>query len=84
MFHLLQRYALKMAGVHADVVEAFEINEIANDVYEHNFGHRPNQVSAVCCSSFNQQYFLICTLPTLLQSQSCAPIQAPSVVAFRV
>jgi site-specific DNA-cytosine methylase len=37
------RYALKMAGVHADVVEAFEINEIANDVYEHNFGHRPNQ-----------------------------------------
>jgi site-specific DNA-cytosine methylase len=53
MFHLLQRYALKMAGVHADVVEAFEINEIANDVYEHNFGHRPNQVSGVCCSSFN-------------------------------
>jgi site-specific DNA-cytosine methylase len=54
-----------MAGVHADVVEAFEINEIANDVYEHNFGHRPNQVSSVCCSSFNQQYFLIRHIVTI-------------------
>lgn len=30
----------------AVVVEAFDINEVANDVYEHNFGHRPSQVSA--------------------------------------
>jgi len=37
------RYSLKEAGVQAVVVEAFEINDIANDVYQHNFGHRPSQ-----------------------------------------
>lgn len=37
------RYSLEYAGVSAAVVEAFDINEVANDVYEHNFGHRPNQ-----------------------------------------
>eukprot|EP00897_Mesotaenium_endlicherianum_P003736 jgi/Mesen1/3390/ME000192S02555 len=36
-------YALQLAQVAAEVVEAFDINEVANDVYEHNFGHRPNQ-----------------------------------------
>lgn len=43
----LQRYSLEYAGVSAAVVEAFDINEVANDVYEHNFGHRPNQVLAL-------------------------------------
>ncbi|KAK4274420.1 hypothetical protein QN277_017640 [Acacia crassicarpa] len=37
------RYALMKSGVNAEVVEAFEINDRANDVYEHNFGHRPFQ-----------------------------------------
>lgn len=37
------RYSLMKAGVNAEVVEAFEINDVANDVYEHNFGHRPFQ-----------------------------------------
>lgn len=32
------------AGVNAKVVEAFDINDKANDVYQHNFGHRPYQV----------------------------------------
>lgn len=32
------------AGVNAEVVEAFDINDKANDVYQHNFGHRPYQV----------------------------------------
>lgn len=32
------------SGVVAEVVEAFEINDVANDVYQHNFGHRPHQV----------------------------------------
>lgn len=32
------------SGVKAEVVEAFDINNVANDVYEHNFGHRPYQV----------------------------------------
>ncbi|EYU29233.1 hypothetical protein ABFS82_05G127900 [Erythranthe guttata] len=37
------RYSLMKAGVDAVVVEAFDINDVANDVYEHNFGHRPHQ-----------------------------------------
>jgi len=35
------------AQVNAEVVEAFEINDTANDVYQHNFGHRPFQVCFV-------------------------------------
>ncbi|KAI9073990.1 hypothetical protein K1719_044054 [Acacia pycnantha] len=37
------RYSLMKSGVNAEVVEAFEINDRANDVYQHNFGHRPFQ-----------------------------------------
>ncbi|XP_050230974.1 tRNA (cytosine(38)-C(5))-methyltransferase 2 [Mercurialis annua] len=37
------KYSLMKAGVNATVMEAFDINNIANDVYEHNFGHRPYQ-----------------------------------------
>lgn len=37
------RYSLREAGIKAKVVEAFDINDRANDVYEHNFGHRPYQ-----------------------------------------
>ncbi|PRQ26809.1 putative tRNA (cytosine(38)-C(5))-methyltransferase [Rosa chinensis] len=37
------RYSLMKAGVNANVVEAFDINDTANDVYQHNFGHRPYQ-----------------------------------------
>uniref|UniRef100_A0A6M2F9Y8 Uncharacterized protein n=1 Tax=Populus davidiana TaxID=266767 RepID=A0A6M2F9Y8_9ROSI len=37
------RYSLMKAGVNAKVVEAFDINDKANDVYEYNFGHRPYQ-----------------------------------------
>lgn len=33
------------AGLDAAVVEAFDINDVANDVYENNFGHRPHQAS---------------------------------------
>ncbi|KAG2590046.1 hypothetical protein PVAP13_5NG312300 [Panicum virgatum] len=38
-----QRYSLMALGARAEVVEAFDINDVANDVYEHNFGHRPCQ-----------------------------------------
>lgn len=41
---LVQRYSLQESGVETLVLEAFDINEVANDVYEHNFGHRPSQV----------------------------------------
>nr|GLL46764.1 tRNA (cytosine(38)-C(5))-methyltransferase [Ipomoea trifida] len=37
------RYSLINAAVNAVVLEAFDINDVANDVYEHNFGHRPHQ-----------------------------------------
>ncbi|XP_062205121.1 tRNA (cytosine(38)-C(5))-methyltransferase 2 isoform X1 [Phragmites australis] len=37
------RYSLMASGVRAEVVEAFDINDVANDVYELNFGHRPCQ-----------------------------------------
>lgn len=46
------------AGVNAVVVEAFDINDTANDVYEHNFGHRPHQVSLLI-------YFIYCLSCTL-------------------
>ncbi|KAL5975266.1 C-5 cytosine-specific DNA methylase [Asimina triloba] len=36
-------YSLREAGIPATVVEAFDINDTANDVYEFNFGHRPHQ-----------------------------------------
>ncbi|PHT78582.1 hypothetical protein T459_16634 [Capsicum annuum] len=37
------RYALLKAGVNATVVQAFDINDLANDVYQHKFRHRPFQ-----------------------------------------
>ncbi|KAM0912950.1 hypothetical protein ACQ4PT_012478 [Festuca glaucescens] len=41
------RYSLASSGVRVEVVEAFDINDVANDVYERNFGHRPCQVPSV-------------------------------------
>ncbi|KAF5773357.1 putative tRNA (cytosine(38)-C(5))-methyltransferase [Helianthus annuus] len=37
------RYSAMKAGVNAKMIEAFDINDLANDVYAHNFGHRPFQ-----------------------------------------
>lgn len=37
------RYSLLSAGIDAKVVQAFDINDKANDVYQHNFGDRPYQ-----------------------------------------
>ncbi|KAJ0971251.1 hypothetical protein J5N97_019210 [Dioscorea zingiberensis] len=37
------RYSLIKSGIRAEIVEAFDINNTANDVYQHNFGHRPFQ-----------------------------------------
>lgn len=44
LFVFVQRYSLMKAQVNAQVLEAFEINDTANDVYQHNFAHRPYQV----------------------------------------
>ncbi|CAJ1963449.1 unnamed protein product [Sphenostylis stenocarpa] len=45
------RYSLMKAQVNAQVVEAFEINDTANDVYQHNFGHRPYQGNIQCLTA---------------------------------
>ena len=37
-------YALQRVVPGAQVVRAFDLNGVANDVYEHNFGVRPWQV----------------------------------------
>ncbi|XP_021893514.1 tRNA (cytosine(38)-C(5))-methyltransferase [Carica papaya] len=47
------RYSLMKAGVNAEVVEAFDINNVANDVYQHNFGHRPYQGNIQCLTAAN-------------------------------
>ncbi|KAK4520432.1 uncharacterized protein ATC70_008567 [Mucor velutinosus] len=36
-------YALNIAQINAQVVEAFDVNEIANKVYRHNFNHSPSK-----------------------------------------
>ncbi|KAK7246734.1 hypothetical protein RIF29_41604 [Crotalaria pallida] len=45
------RYSLMKAEVKAQVVEAFEINDVANDVYHHNFHHRPYQGNIQCLTA---------------------------------
>ncbi|KAK1282824.1 hypothetical protein QJS10_CPB22g01084 [Acorus calamus] len=37
------RYSVEKSGISGSVLEAFDINDKANDVYEFNFGHRPFQ-----------------------------------------
>ncbi|XP_073285341.1 tRNA (cytosine(38)-C(5))-methyltransferase 2 isoform X1 [Primulina huaijiensis] len=58
------RYSLMKAGVNAEVVEAFDINDTANDVYEQNFGHRPHQgniqtLSAADLDSYDAEVWLL-------------------------
>lgn len=44
-------YALKQSFPAAEVVCAFDINTVANDVYQHNHGKRPHQVSKAATHS---------------------------------
>lgn len=58
------RYSLMKAAVNAVVVEAFDINDVANDVYQHNFGHRPYQgniqtLSAADLDSYRADVWLL-------------------------
>lgn len=58
------RYSLLKAAVNATVVEAFDINDVANDVYQHNFGHRPFQgniqtLNAADLDSYNADAWLL-------------------------
>ncbi|XP_078428044.1 DNA methyltransferase-2 isoform X2 [Wolffia australiana] len=45
------RYSLEQTGFPCEIVEAFDINDCANDVYQHNFGHRPFQGNIQSISS---------------------------------
>ncbi|OAC97797.1 hypothetical protein MUCCIDRAFT_86847 [Mucor lusitanicus CBS 277.49] len=42
-----QHYALNIAQINAQVVEAFDVNEIANKVYQHNFKHTPSKQKTI-------------------------------------
>lgn len=58
------RYSLMKAGVNAQFVEAFDINDLANDVYQHNFGSRPYQgniqnLSAADLDSYKANVWLL-------------------------
>ncbi|KAK3004853.1 hypothetical protein RJ639_018946 [Escallonia herrerae] len=58
------RYSMMKAGVNATMVEAFDINDTANDVYQHNFGHRPFQgniqtLSAADLDSYGAHVWLL-------------------------
>lgn len=52
------------AGVNAKVVEAFDINDTANDVYQHNFGHRPYQVPSLFSIEWALAYIAVVNYTT--------------------
>ncbi|XP_042494498.1 tRNA (cytosine(38)-C(5))-methyltransferase 2 [Macadamia integrifolia] len=59
------RYSIMRAGMSATMVEAFDINDKANDVYEHNFGHRPYQgniqnLTAADLDRYEADVWLLC------------------------
>ncbi|XP_042051352.1 tRNA (cytosine(38)-C(5))-methyltransferase 2 isoform X1 [Salvia splendens] len=64
------RYSLMEAGVDAVVIEAFDINDVANDVYEHNFGHRPYQGNIQTLSAANLDRYEV---DAWLLSPPCQP-----------
>lgn len=69
-------YGLQLAFPSAEVLCAFEINEVANSVYEHNFGKRPKQV-------FHMLRKLHTTFPRTLQFHS-RPLQGWPVEVMQI
>ena len=43
-----KHHALNVGGIDAMVVKAFDMNEVANKVYQHSFGSTPSNVGIVC------------------------------------
>ncbi|KAM2877919.1 hypothetical protein COP2_020735 [Malus domestica] len=71
------RYSLMRVGVNAEVVEAFDINDNANKVHQHNFGHRPYQgniqsltAADLDCLGRMHDFFLLLANFTLDKKQS--------------
>ncbi|CAI9759560.1 unnamed protein product [Fraxinus pennsylvanica] len=64
------KYSLMKGAVNAKVVEAFDINDVANDVYEHNFGHRPYQGNIQTLSAADLDRY---DADTWLLSPPCQP-----------
>ncbi|KAL6544268.1 C-5 cytosine-specific DNA methylase [Orobanche gracilis] len=71
------RYSLMMAGVDAVVVEAFDINDVANDVYEHNFGHRPHQGNIQTLSAVDLDMY---AADVWLLSPPCQPYTRQDII----
>lgn len=67
-------FALQQTCPQAEVVAAFEINELANDVYQANFAFRPRQVS-----NMSHQKALLCQLGLYLHQRACCLRPAASV-----
>lgn len=68
-------YGLTQACSGATVACAFDINEVANDVYQHNHGQRPHQVQQQtaglhlsCDSNLTQVAVFLLLLQILLNS----------------
>ncbi|KAG8077204.1 hypothetical protein GUJ93_ZPchr0007g5627 [Zizania palustris] len=64
------RYSLAASGVQVEVVAAFDINDVANDVDELNFGHRPCQgnIQTLTASDLDK-----CKAQAWLLSPPCQP-----------
>ena len=70
-------YGLAAACPGSRVAAAFEINDVANDVYQHNHGVRPRQVGCPCGLLV---LFILLLLLLLPVSSRCAPPPHPYLV----
>ena len=63
-------YSLKESDIHAQVVEAIDVNDIANRVYEYNFNRKVNQRNI---ESLNEDYYDNIRADVFLISPPCQP-----------
>ncbi|ORX59426.1 S-adenosyl-L-methionine-dependent methyltransferase [Hesseltinella vesiculosa] len=68
-------YALNIAGIDAEVVECFDINQVANKVYEHNFGKKTcnKTIERLTVADINKQVWLGYDADAWLLSPPCQP-----------
>jgi hypothetical protein len=86
-------YALQRACPGAVVLDAFDINHAANEVYAHNFGRRPKQVCRPACSSRStcrhdwcgamQQHLSMTLTRQHLDSVPCSTTSMWQIVAWK-
>lgn len=82
-------YALAQSLPQAEVVCAFDINTIANDVYEHNHGMRPYQVIVSCsllhtvCCAVHQSTNILLQVFHDLSASSNAHVLKVQIISAR-